>query len=58
MNMPKRNGICGMMETMVCVWGGEKLCAGELAWQVRGFAAPTEKKNLVSRFYVGQLMTT
>lgn len=56
MNMPKRNGICGMMETMVC--GGEKLCAGELAWQVRGFAAPTEKKNLVSRFYVGQLMTT
>lgn len=54
MNMPKRNGICGMVETM---WGGE-LCAGELAWQVRGFAAPTEKKNLVSRFYVGQLMTT
>lgn len=55
MNMPKRNGICGMVETM---WGGGKLCAGELAWQMRGFVAPTEKKNLVSRFYVGQLMTT
>lgn len=57
MNVPKRNGVCGMMETMGAGVGGE-LCAGELAWQVRGFAAPTEKKNLVSRFYVGQLMTT
>lgn len=24
--MPKRNGICGMMETMVCVGGGEAMC--------------------------------